>query len=854
MTATAEPPTIALWCPYCLTTVGDAEVCPRCGFVETTPDVTRLREIVSRLGDISRQSRALAEQQRALVAERDALFRHAWAEGPSPAPAGAAAPRRPRREVRVENVRNALLVLGALLVVVAATIFAGYAWSRLGDTGRGALLVVLTVIIGVTALGLRRRLPATAETLSVLTLGFVLVDWYVVQVGFGSSISDLVAWWAAGTAVTALIGAAAGVPFRAPRAAAAALGAISASLSVLVVADAAWTVALGIAVVSLALTGAALAVDRAPWRAVPLPVLVGAATFTGLIAGIAALGAVPDSGASAVEVCVTYAVLAVAAATPVVVARGRLAERSQGLLAGTATVLALAACVQGVVDVVPDPAVVVIAAALGVVGMAAARRLPRHLWSGTAVAGAAYVGLPLFSVVPMIAEALVMPLRWVGEAWTARGAWVALDHLLVEGDTSHLDGGGTAVVALSAVALLVAAGGLDVRRMSSADAAGASGVADEASRRLLPARAVLLLGAPAATFVAMAPLAARAPITAVAALEVAVVALVVLGASFGLAGERRVAALAGAALLGVPALGWSLAFRPGTLVALPVLAIVTAVAATRPQTAATRSVLAAVAAALALGEVAAIACAAGAAVATISVAIAVAVAVLLLAAALVPQLRAVRAGLLEVVGSGGLAAALVVATIPSRAASIDLTVVALALTTAALARRSAPHAVAAGAAALAAVWLWLWTFEVAAVEPYTLPAAALALAAGWYGAHRGGTRPSSWTVLGPGLALGLAPSLAVVLAEGGVARPVLLAVGATAVLVAGARARLQAPLTLGALVLAVLAVDSLGPHVVALPRWITLGATGTFLLWLGATAEHRMLQLRAATARYRRLA
>lgn len=80
--------------------------------------------------------------------------------------------------------------------------------------------------------------------------------------------------------------------------------------------------------------------------------------------------------------------------------------------------------------------------------------------------------------------------------------------------------------------------------------------------------------------------------------------------------------------------------------------------------------------------------------------------------------------------------------------------------------------------------------------------------------------------------------------ESGLTRPLLLSGAALLVLLAGARARLQAPLVLGAVTLLALAADAALPVAARLPRWATIGATGLLLLWLGATAERRLAGLR----------
>jgi hypothetical protein len=150
---------------------------------------------------------------------------------------------------------------------------------------------------------------------------------------------------------------------------------------------------------------------------------------------------------------------------------------------------------------------------------------------------------------------------------------------------------------------------------------------------------------------------------------------------------------------------------------------------------------------------------------------------------------------------------------------------------------------ATAAVATAAVWAWLAVAGVTLPEAYLLPAAAVALAAG-VAARRGPEPPGSWAAYGPGLAVALAPSLALAVDGDGLARPLLLGAGALAAVLAGARGRLQAPLVLGAVALVVLAADAALPVAARLPRWVSVGGTGLLLLWLGATAERRLARLR----------
>ena len=68
---------------------------------------------------------------------------------------------------------------------------------------------------------------------------------------------------------------------------------------------------------------------------------------------------------------------------------------------------------------------------------------------------------------------------------------------------------------------------------------------------------------------------------------------------------------------------------------------------------------------------------------------------------------------------------------------------------------------------------------------------------------------------------------------------IAVGIAALAILLIGARQRLQAPIVLGGLTLLILAVDKLGPTAERLPRWLLLAFAGSVLLWVGTTFERR---------------
>jgi hypothetical protein len=169
--------------------------------------------------------------------------------------------------------------------------------------------------------------------------------------------------------------------------------------------------------------------------------------------------------------------------------------------------------------------------------------------------------------------------------------------------------------------------------------------------------------------------------------------------------------------------------------------------------------------------------------------------------------------------------------------------------------RPAVNRVLAGAAAgceLLAWWLLLASHEVALIEAYTVPAAAVALLAGLL-VRRAGTPVRSWVAYGPALAAAFLPSLASILADPDAPlRRLALGLGALAVLVVGSERRNQAGVVAGGALLAVSAGYELALVWQLLPSWIPLTGAGLLLVWLAVTYERRrrdLARLRAAVHR-----
>jgi hypothetical protein len=317
--------------------------------------------------------------------------------------------------------------------------------------------------------------------------------------------------------------------------------------------------------------------------------------------------------------------------------------------------------------------------------------------------------------------------------------------------------------------------------------------------------------------------------------------------------------LAASGLLGL------LATRTGTIVGLGVLVVAAAVVgvAARRDDARLGGALVAVAAATSLAVVAPLAGGLPVRAATFSV---LAVAALTLAAAAVlGQVAAgpARRGRATAAALDAAAQAVALVALLLAVGSLRHAAAVCVLWGAAVALRVLPRgesagrrwafAGIAGGSELLGGWLLLAAGDVAVLEAYTVPAAALALVAGVVALR---TRPglNSWLALGPGLAAGLLPSLVSVLvaADPQPWRRLLLGVAALAAVLAGATRRWQAPVLLGGVTLALLALHELVRGWDLLPRWIFLAVGGFALIGLATTYERRrrdLARLRAAVGR-----
>lgn len=165
-----------------------------------------------------------------------------------------------------------------------------------------------------------------------------------------------------------------------------------------------------------------------------------------------------------------------------------------------------------------------------------------------------------------------------------------------------------------------------------------------------------------------------------------------------------------------------------------------------------------------------------------------------------------------------------------------LTLTAAGAAVVAILERSRRVAALASGLSLAALWTRLWDSDVDIPEAYTLPTALVVLAFGVW-VFRRDPEARSLPTLGPGIALGLAPSLLLALGEPISVRALLVGFAALALVALGAVRRWQAPLLAGAGAGAVLVTVELFPYQSAIPRFVLFSAIGLVLLVAGIRWE-----------------
>ncbi|MFJ7304432.1 SCO7613 C-terminal domain-containing membrane protein [Streptomyces sp. NPDC099088] len=802
--------------------------------------------------------RLLDAELRQLDARRAVLLhRRAWLVHllqPRPTPTAPPSPPARRPEATAPGVQNVLLILGGVLLTVAAVAFTLVSWGRLGIVGRSAVLGAVTLAaLGSPVLLLRRGLRSTAESLAGLGLVLTVLDAYALHtvalpdtdgVGYAALASATLAvgWAAYGLTVGGRPGAAgrqvsgddrttgeAATGGRAPHPVfgavrqAAVLGlrlpvpaaVVAAQFPLVLWAGAAGAGAHAVTA-ALLVTAAfdAVIALRASSTAVRGVAAVGAfglggwGTFAGCYLSWTAAG--PGAAARAGALLLLAASIAFSAAWA--------AEKpalATGIAAagGLVTVVAFGGVLR---TVLPGAWTVPGHLVCGLALLAAVRPgLPEPVRRGIAAASGSVQGLAVVWALPVVVVSLVGPLAQVGSVWSGAPA-TARD--AVTSELPWPPGAFTAPLVLGLVAAVLAVG---VRSAAWRPRALTGALVLAWSTALsLPAALELPyaagLSVHALTTVALPALARRTrpPVVPVVLVLVTSVDLAFL----------------------------ALASQTATLIVFAALTALFAVTARQPG-------LGPVGAPAALGHLAATACAVGASLGwqpqhTALLVLAVPLLAALLAARLDDAPTTVS---VEITGAVAalLAVALAATDPPMLATVLALCGVIAAGTAVREDRRSAGYA--AAVLFVLAAWVRLVAWDVTSPEAYTLPVTVPALLVGLY-RRRKDPAVSSWTAYAPGLSVSLFPSLLAAWADPQAPRPLVLGAAALAVTLLGARHRLQAPLLLGGTVLALDALHELAPYIVqvvdALPRWVAPALAGVLLLALGATYEQRIRDAR----------
>ncbi|MGV9380321.1 SCO7613 C-terminal domain-containing membrane protein [Nonomuraea sp. NPDC003707] len=723
---------------------------------------------------------------------------------------GGAGPGGPGREVSPGAAKNVLLILGGLLLTVAAVVFTVVSWGQMSMAGRAAVLAAFTALVMLAPIVLiRRRLTATAETVAGLAVVLLLLDGYAARrVGFlGLDALDALHYTAGvfGLIALILVAYARVTRLRGPAPVAVVL---AQPVLPLLTGDLPETWLVAMLVATAALDVPLVRYGRGAVRVTAAVAGSGVATLALLVGAVDALGS-PSVGQALVRSAPLVALALLGGFVTWLLARpGKaLGETWASVVTvGIAlTLIAVPAALAQPVLVGPGtnwrplaflvPALVVVLAAAW---------LP---WRRVRLAGMATGGLvallTTLVVLPRLVATLVAPLAWLDVLWT--GTWNARHwpsfEMATPADVAVL---GT----LAAGLLAVAVRGIDGWPMPMKGAASEAAASEAATSHAAVSRALvsggLVFRVPAVgalvagvLMVAVAPQAFAMPYPAAVAVLAVLAVAPAVAATLGRAPWWAVACALVAGPAAVRAAAYAFGSQPATLIVLPILALAAA------------------------------------------------------AMALVARLKGLRVwGLGFAALFLGLEAVAVGFSLGLRvlvAASVGFAVAGVLVLLMSLWAGGANGLRYAGTTLLLlASWLRLGADEVTVVEAYTVPCSLVLVGSGWL--RRRGAPVSSWAAYGPGLSFTMLLSLVVVYSDTEWRRSLALGVLALAVLFAGARFRLQAPTVIGGAVLAGVVVRELAPYVsemfLAVPRWVPIAVGGVLLVVVGATYEARMRDLR----------
>ncbi|MQY10496.1 hypothetical protein SRB5_06040 [Streptomyces sp. RB5] len=791
------------------------------------PPAEELRHIDAELAMLDARRAQLVARRAWLL---DVLRTTAGPAGPPPfRPSWQPRPATAAPEVSPPSAQNVLLTLGGVLLAIAALAFTLVSWGSMGTGGRALVLGTVTAVTGgIPVLLTRRGLTSSAEAVGALALVLTLVD--ALAVRLVADPADETGFWAVAFAVLTAGWLGYGLLLRGLRLPLPAGVVAGQAVLPLLAATAGGDESVLWALVATA------AADLAAVLWITRPSVRRTAVVAAWTVGGCGL-----LGGLALSLSAQGAALALRSGALLVAGGGvalYAAWRARWTAPSVVGALAVIGAVGGVIRVaVPDdwavpgyllPALLVAAVALSV---------PEQLRRGLAAGAAVVQAIALWWAVPVLAAAVLGPVRWTSEVWSG-----APDDIRGSSSFGELPWGeGLQVPVTLAVS---AAAGVFVARAAAGRA-----------RDVAACAALALAGGAALTLPATTALAYPAALVLLlcvtgAALTTAVVLERRGGAD---AGRTRPGLVTTALCLGLVAAAdatlAALATETATLAVCAAVLAATAGATAALRHPAYRAVVAAAATAWATGLAVAAPAAAGLPAHQVAP---VVLLVPALASLLAERLKEPAVGpAIEATGAaaGLLALALAAGDAAWLAGALALAGVVAAGTALRAERRWAGYA--SGVLFVCSLWARLAASGVDTPEAYTLPASLVALAAGWLRRRRD-AEFSSWAAYGPGLAATLLPSLAAAWGDPHWQRPLLLGLAALAVTLLGARHRLQAPLLLGAGVLALDTLHELAPYVMqvvgALPRWLPPALVGVLLLAVGATYEQRLREARRVRA------
>ncbi|MFJ2258733.1 SCO7613 C-terminal domain-containing membrane protein [Streptomyces sp. NPDC087844] len=813
----------------------------------TLPGMTNIPPPAEELRILDHELWRLDARRAQLLARRIWLLDVLRSAGPQAAPAHVPAtwpPRgpRPRRpEATAPGVQNVLLVLGGVLLTIAAIAFTLVSWGDMGIVGRAAVLgAVTTAAIAAPVPLLKRGLRSTAESVAGLGLALTVLDAYALHEVALSAV-DGTGYAAAAAALLAALWTVYGRilgDLRLPLPAAVAAAQLPLLLWAVAAGAGDHTITAALLVTAASDTALALSTPvrslpvRSSLRSVRVVATVGAygtGAFGVLAAGLLTWDAHgPSAAARAAALLALAAAIALGAAWRAPDMRAALGPASVGgLLAVAAAGGVLRSVLPGVWTV---PACLACAIALLSVR---GSWLPGAVRRGLFRSSTTVQALALVWTLPLVTLALLGPAGWAVHVWSGTPS-DARDAVTVSAPWTS--GTESAPLVLAAVAAVLA---LSFR-----------------SSRLRPlalSGALLLAWCAALALPAIAELPYPAALSAHGATTVAVLTAAAYTSATGdrpppegrRASPLPTTALCLALLGSLHLVALSLASETATLAVLAGLTAVFASAAVLRR----HTRLRAVTTTASLAYATALACATGASLDWRPQHIALLVLVVpAVAAVLAPRLGD-RTTTVSVEITGAVAGLLAIGLSTAEPPTLALVLALCGVITAGTAVRADRRRVGHAAAALfvLAAWVRLAAWEVGSPEAYTLPVTVPALLLG-YARRSRDAEASSWTAYGPGLSVTLLPSLLAVWGDANWLRPLLLGAAALAVTLIGVRHRLRAPLVLGGGTLVLVALHELAPYLAqamgAVPRWAPPALAGLLLLTVGATYEQRLRDAR----------